>query len=119
MKVYLYKDGLCDPLRNIGACRQLSNASEVDKYVKLFVGMMNTKHISRFRIFITDDDVEFSEVDHYVFMDEPIGREGRMKKIEEVDIVALKRDVDKVLNAQLGARERIIKARAEKKKAPI
>lgn len=91
----------------------------MDKYVKLFVGMMNTKHISRFRILITDDDVDFVEADHYIFMDEPIGLEGRMKKIEEVNLVELKRDVDAVLNTQLNARERIIKARAEKKKGSI
>ena len=89
MKLYIYKNNLCDPSRNIGVARQLPTSKEVDEYINLFVASLDPKYFSNWRIFITNDEVEFVEVDHYVLIDEPykLGLNGnRIKEISVKDI---------------------------------
>ena len=40
----------------------------------------------RYRIFITNDEIEFSEVDHYVLMDDVYGLDQSIHKIKEIPV---------------------------------
>jgi hypothetical protein len=93
MIVYIYDNGLCDPVKQIGTARQFDNIRDVDAFVKFFVTSMSAKVIrqARFRIFITDNDVGFMDMDHWVLMNEPL-IVGSKKIIEEVDITMLAYD---------------------------
>jgi hypothetical protein len=93
MIVYIYDNGLCDPVKQIGTARQFDNIRDVDAFIKFFVASMSTKVIrwARFRIFVTDNDVGFMDMDHWVLMNEQL-TVGSKKAIEEIDITMLAYD---------------------------
>lgn len=90
MRLFIYKNNFCDPERNIGVARQLPSAKEVDMYVEGFLRSATRKSImlGQWRMFVTNDDVEFAEVDHHVLMDEPYKLGLGADRIKELDVRA-------------------------------
>lgn len=87
MKVYIYKNGLCDPNSGTGIAKQFGNSEDLDDYVNLFCSNIDPRFMKNWRIFIANDEVGFAELDHFVLMDEHI-TETVGKKVEEVDVYA-------------------------------
>lgn len=121
MIVYIYKNNLCDPARKVGTARQFGNIQDVDVFVKMFVASINPEFLSNWRVFITNDNVEFPEVDHYVMMDEPLGLGlNHAHRIKELDMVLLALEFNPVYKAMVDKREKSME-RAKKnaeRKAP-
>lgn len=92
MIVYIYKNSFCDPAKNIGTCRQFGDAKEVDDFINFFVASINPIYMSNWQIFITNDDVNFPEVDHFALFNEPL-LPGK-NRIKEVDVPALASQVN-------------------------
>lgn len=87
MKLYIYKNGLCDPGKNIGIAKQFSRADDIDAYIKMFCASIDPRYIKNWRIFITNDEVDWEAVDHFVLMNEPLGFDfTNTNKIQEVDV---------------------------------
>ena len=42
MKIFIYKNGLCDPEKKVGAIKQFNNAKDVDDFLKALCFNMNT-----------------------------------------------------------------------------
>lgn len=99
MKVYVYKGGLCDPVRGIGTCRQFTHSDDVDAYVRLFCASLDPKHLRNWGVYITNDEVEFHEVDHFVLMDEPYGLAIGASKIKTVNIFDVMKECNKTVIA--------------------
>ena len=113
MKVYIYKNGLCDPATDTGIAKQFATGADLDAFVNMFCASINPKFIRSWRIFITNDEVPWEEVDHFVLMNEPMGFDfTNSQKIKEVDVWTVACEC----NAQIGAidkRRRKAKAMAE------
>ena len=105
MKLYIYKNNLCDPAHDIGVARQFPEASTLDEYVRMFVSSIEPKFMSNWRIFITNDEVSFEDVDHHVLMDEPYGLAINPNHIEEVDVKTIALECNKKV-AELDAQRR-------------
>ena len=88
MKLYIYKNGLCDPARDIGIAKEFLVGKDLDDYVDLFCASIDPKYISNWRIFITNNEVSFAAVDHFVLMDEHYGLDQKESHIQEVDVKA-------------------------------
>ena len=116
MIVYIYKNNLCDPARNVGAARQFSAAEDVDAYINMFVASLNPKFFSNWRIFIADDCVEFSAIDHYVLIEDAYGLSFAKQAFEEVNIKERARHVNLAYMKQEKARNaRMAKAITDSK----
>ena len=118
MKVYVYKNGLCDPAHKIGTCRQFAMSVDVDEFVGMFVYNIERQYLSNYRIFITNDEVDFIEMDHYVLMNENIfAGQSLHKKIREVNLIQVRREVDHLFDSQLKKQEEIrMKIEMDRKK---
>lgn len=87
MKVYIYHNGLCDPGKKIGTAKQFAHAKDIDDWIKMFCVSIQPKFWRNWRIFITNDEVDFDAVDHFVLMNEPLGFDyTNTNKIKEVDV---------------------------------
>ena len=92
MIVYVYKDGLCDPLKDIGTARQFDNSKDVDEYISMWAASMQPKVIDKgkYRIFICDNNTTFDHVDHHInFNGEAMQTDMFRPSIEEVNIPQL------------------------------
>lgn len=107
--LYIYKNELCDPVRNVGVCRKFGAAADLDAYMKTFVASVDPQYMSNYRIFITNDNIEFAAVDHYVLMDDNYNLDIISKGIDEVNIKEIALEV----NTMFAANE---KRRAKEKK---
>ncbi len=114
MILYLYHNNLCDPLKNIGVCRQFHRAKDLDDYVKFFVVSLLPKFFTNWRIFVTNDTVEFVEVDHHVLIDEPYKLGLNRERIKELDIHEIAREVNKTYKRLMKRRDEA-RLEAEKK----
>lgn len=94
MRLYLYKNGLCDPAKNIGVARLFSRASDIDEYLQMFCASAKPETLKNWRAFITNNEVEFTEVDHYVLMGDPL---GIVNKVKEVDLYEIAGVVNRIL----------------------
>ena len=113
MKIYIYKNGLCDPAKNIGVARRFYKVNEVDDYINMFVASIDPKYLSNWRIFITDDNIEFAAVDHYVLMGEPLTI--LLGNIEEVDVLERAKHCNQRVKDKEAARQRsLLKANIAK-----
>lgn len=88
MKIFIYKNGMCDPSKNMGVARQFAKSEDLDAYLDMFCASMAPRATHNYRIFITNDDVEFNDMDHFVLMDDMYGLEQDIHKIEEVPVWA-------------------------------
>lgn len=109
MKVYIYHNGLCDPNKNIGMAKQFADAEDIDDYINLFCSHIDPKFMNHWRIFITNDEIDFMAVDHFVLMNEHL-TESIGKKIEEIDV----KSRALVGNVELISRERKLSEKREK-----
>lgn len=118
MKVFVYKDNFCDPGKNIGTCRGFGSSVDVDAYVKFWAVSINPAHISRYRIFVTNDDIDFASLDHYVLFNEYL-QSSENGKIEEINILALARDCnEKVIAIEKRRSAARLAAEKQKKERP-
>ena len=102
MIVYIYKNGLCDPSKNIGAARKMSSARQADDYINLFCASLDPRYIKNWRIFVTNDTVEWTEVDHFVLMGESlyIGVPKSSHRVQEIDVRERCKEVNEKLIRQ-------------------
>ena len=110
MKVFIYKNGLCDPAKKIGTAIQLPTSKDVDEFVHFFVASIDPKHYKNWRIFVTNDTTDFAAVDHYVLMDDNYGLDIQNKDITELPVVAIALEV----NVEFAKKERIKSERKAK-----
>lgn len=109
MKVYVYKNGLCDPANKIGTCRQFATSADVDEYIGMFVHAIKIQHINNYRIFVTNDEVDFVTVDHYVLMHESLwAGQSLNTRIKEINLIEVRRQVDEMFNKLLSVKEKRI-----------
>ena len=91
MKMFGYYNGLCDPLNDVGFARAYSRAEELDadlfRFCRQSVSARELR-LKQWRVFVTNDDVGFDEVDHYVLMDEPMTTTIGEPRIREIDLPA-------------------------------
>jgi len=104
MRLYLYKNNFCDPGADppIGTARQFTTAKQVDDYIKFFVASLNPEYINQWRAFVTDDTVQFQELDHYVMFDGDnlnIGQD--LSLIHEINLWNVAIEVNQKLKANL------------------
>ena len=114
MVLYIYKNHLCDPIHNLGVCRQFATAKDLDDYLDVFIASVQPRYINNYRAFITNNDVEFEEVDSYVLMNEPL-RAQLTQRIKEDDLWSRALHCNTALQAAIGRRERAIKRAAQAK----
>ena len=111
----IYKNGLCDPSREHGEMRKFENTSEgkffTDRYIHTFVASVDPKFLSNYKIFVCNDNVDYSAVDHWVLMDEPL--ESKNKGFTEIDVYEVAGEVNEQFKA-LGKRHRERLAQAKK-----
>jgi hypothetical protein len=112
--LYVYKNSLCDPVRDIGMCRKFGSAKDVDDYLDLFIASVQPRYINNYRAFITNDDVEFEEVDSYVLMNEPL-RAQLTQRIKEDNLWQRALHCNTALQAAVERREQAIKRAAAAK----
>lgn len=116
MKLYIAKNNLCDPARNVGIAKQFALAKDIDEYIKFFVASIQPRYLSNWRILITNDDIGFEDIDHYLLFDEKIGLEFTgNNKIKEVNIIDIAKDVNEAFQRRERAREQA-KALADKER---
>lgn len=102
MKLYIYKNNLCDPVRNIGVARLFNKGKDIDEYIRLFVASIKPRYLTQYRAFIANDEVEFIDIDHYVLMGESIRTLVGAPKFQEIDLF----DAALEVNTQLKAIEK-------------
>jgi len=109
MKVYVYKNGMCDPKAKLGAIKTFQKAKEVDDYLNLLCISMTTIAHKQYRVFIANDDVDQSAIDHYIIMEDNYGLDIVKKDFKEVDT----QKVASANNTKLHQREKIIRPRVQ------
>jgi hypothetical protein len=112
MKVYVYKNGLCmphhtDPKKSSGTIKTFQKASEVDDYINTLCISMSLLAHRQFRVFISNDDVDQSSIDHYVIMDDNYDLDMVTKNFKEVNTI----EVAAACDERLKARQKIIRPR--------
>lgn len=96
MRLFVYYNELLDPAKGIGIAKQFANAKDLDAYVQFFVVSIKPNLISNWRMFITNDEVEFHEVDHLVQTDDHYRNANRIK---EVDVYQVARECNAAVAA--------------------
>ncbi len=96
MILWGYHNGLCDPVKNIGICRQFGTARDVDDYLELFIASLEIKFFKNWQMYVTNDNVPFEEMDHHVLFNEPYGLSIDKDKFNRVDIEEVARRVNAV-----------------------
>lgn len=76
---------MCDPGTKAGIAKQFDNSEDLDDWINFFCSNLDPKFFKSWRIFITNDNVDFPTLDHYVLMDEYM-EINDSKGIEEVVI---------------------------------
>ena len=112
MKVYVYKNGLCmphhtDPKKSSGTIKTFQKASEVDDYINTLCISMSLLAHRQFRVFISNDDVDQSSIDHYVIMEDNYDLDMVTKNFKEVNTI----EVAAACDERLKARQKIIRPR--------
>ncbi len=101
MILMIYKNGLCDPAKQHGVMREFENSSEgrlyTDRYIHSFIASVDPKFLSNYKIFVCNDEVDYSAVDHWVLMDEPL--ESKNKGFTEIDVYEVAGEVNEQFKA--------------------
>ena len=87
MKIYVYKNGMCDQRAGLGGVKHYSKAEEVDAFLKNLCANLSPFGHSQIRVFIANDEVEQHEVDHHMLMGDNYGLDLRRTSIKEVDTI--------------------------------
>ena len=100
---------MCDPRAKLGAIKTFQKAKEVDDYLDLLCISMTTIAHKQYRVFIANDDVDQSAIDHYIIMEDNYGLDIVKKDFKEVDT----QKVASANNTKLHQREKIIRPRVQ------
>jgi len=95
MKVFIYKNGLCDQKANAGGIKKFKSSEDVDSFILTMCGAMNRLAHRQIRVFVTNNEVEQHEVDHKVIMGDNYGLDLRGHSIKEVDTLEVAASIDK------------------------
>tara|TARA_R110000765_G_scaffold201235_1_gene306648 strand:- start:881 stop:1159 length:279 start_codon:yes stop_codon:yes gene_type:complete len=85
-------------------------AADLDAYLKFFVASMAVSGLNNWRAFVTNDNIDFEAVDHFVLMDEEYGLGINKDKVSEINLKDIKKDIDKVYSEANAKREAAKKA---------
>jgi hypothetical protein len=107
MKVYVYKNNMCDPKAKLGTVKTFQKAKEVDDYINTLCISMSLLAHRQFRVFISNDEVEQSSIDHYVIMEDNYDLDMVTKNFKEVNTI----EVAAACDERLKARQKIIRPR--------
>ena len=113
MKLFGYHNDLCDPANKHGFAMAFDNASSLDSYMRMFIASLNPRYFNRWDLYITNDEVEFHEVDHHHLMEEPYGLDIGKDKIQKVPLTAIAIEVNTEF-AAIAKRRDAGKARVDK-----
>ena len=69
MKVWIYKNGFCEPSLDIGSVKQFKLAEDADAWIDQFIAMCDHNKFNNWEIYVTNDSVEFERMDTYVNID--------------------------------------------------
>ena len=89
--------------------KTFQKAKEVDDYLDLFCISMTAIAHKQYRIFIADDNVDQSKIDHYIIMDDNYELDMVKKNFKEVDT----KEIAIASDAKLAQREKIIRPRVQ------
>lgn len=107
MKVFIYKNGLCDQKANAGGIKKFKSSEDVDSFLLTMCGAMNRLAHRQIRVFVTNNEVEQHEVDHKVIMGDNYGLDLRGHSIKEVDTLEVAASVsDKVARYREATKDR-------------
>lgn len=91
-KLYIYVNNFCDPLHNIGQAKIFGpkDADLVDEAIADYIQQADPNLLTRSRIFVTDDDIGFNDLDAYVVTDGFLvygqNSDRFSSKVEEINI---------------------------------
>ena len=105
MKVFVYKNGMCDPKVKLGLIKKFSKAEDVDGFIRTFCVSMSPIANRQYRIFITNDEVEQHEVDHKVIMGDNYSLDMRQTSIKEIDTLETAAECNDKLAKALASRK--------------
>jgi len=100
---------MCDQKAKLGTIKTFQKAKEVDDYIDLLCISMTTTAHKQYRVFIADDNVNQSAIDHYVIMDDNYDLDIVKKNFKEVDT----KKVAMTNNSKLIQREKTIRPRIQ------
>ena len=113
MKIFVYKNGMCDPKAKLGTIKKFDKASDVDGFIKTLCASMTPFAHRQFRVFITNDELEQHEIDHYVLMGDNYGLDLRSNNIKEVDTLEIASECNDKIKAILDSRNKRIQLTKE------
>ena len=112
MRLYVYFNDTCMPEKNIGDARYFKDGNELTKTIVDIVKQMAGRDVSKYRVFVTEDDIQFDSLDHFVLFDDEF-KIGDRKKIEELPL----KELSEEYNAEVIARKKAVQDKiAELKK---
>ena len=109
MKVFVYKNGMCDVSAKLCTIKKFNKASDVDGFIKTLCTSMSALAHRQFRVFVTNDEVEQHEVDHHALMGDNYGLDLRSNSIKEVDTLEVAAECNEKMAVLLDRRNRSIK----------
>ena len=109
MKIFIYKNGMCDQKAGLGGIKQYNKASDVDNFLSTLCGSMSPFGHTQIRVFVTNDEVEQHEVDHHALMGDNYGLDLRSNSIKEVDTLEVAAKNNKKMSKLLDARNTRVK----------
>ena len=109
MKVFVYKNGMCDPSAKLGAVKKFNKASDVDGFLATLCASMSPLAHRQFRVFVANDEVEQHEVDHHALMGDNYGLDLRSNSIKEVDTLEIAAECSEKMAKLLEVRNSRIK----------
>ncbi len=96
-----------DPKKNVGTIKTFQKASEVDSFLDTFCISMSLLAHRQFRVFICNDNVEQSAIDHYIIMEDNYDLDMVTKNFKEVNTL----EIAAACDARLAERQKIIRPR--------
>lgn len=109
MKVYIYKNGMCDPKAKLGGIQKFDTSKDVDDFLKTLCASMKPLSHRQFRVFIANDDVPQEKIDHWMLMEDNYGFDVEKKDFKEVDTIQIAAACDE----KVRSRETIIRPRTQ------
>jgi hypothetical protein len=109
MKVFVYKNGMCDPRAKLGTIKMMNKAKDVDDYINTLCASMTPVAHRQFRLFIANDEVPQEKIDHWILMEDNYGLDIETKNFKEVDTL----QVASACDEKVRAREKIIRPRTQ------
>ena len=109
MRVFMYKNGMCDPKAKLGTIKKFNKAGDVDGFIKTLCASMTPFAHTQFRVFIANDEVEQHEIDHHALMGDNYGLDLRSNSIKEVDTLEIAAECSEKMSKLLARRDNRIK----------